>query len=295
MNSRTFHVWALVGTATVALSVANGALAASHSQPAGPASFGKALAIHYQAMVDEETYEKDEADVAHFTAKRDLSAGRTPPRPDAPDSRALSDVESNYARRTLTRIMAAYDKGEAEERPQLLADAQAGYDCFLQEAEEGYQLLHINRCRVMAETALATLEMPIVQPKPVVQPVAAAEPEPAEPPAPQDFTIYFGFDSALLGLPAQQTLDNIATAYAAYPDPVLVVVGHTDTSGPSDYNRRLSLRRAEAVAAALRQRGLASQVIQQNAMGEALPAVQTGDGVREPMNRRVVVTMSQQK
>jgi len=295
MNTRTYHVWALAGAATIALSAANGALAASHSKPDGSAGFSKALAIHYQAMVDEETYERDEADVAHFSAKRDLAAARTPPRPDSPESRALSDVEGNYARRTLDRIMAAYDKGEADKHPQLLADAQAGYDCFLQEAEEGYQLLHINRCRVMAETALATLEMPIVPPKPAVMPVAAAEPEPADPPAPQDFTVYFGFDSALLGLPAQQLLNNVATAYAAYPDPVLVVVGHTDTSGPSDYNRRLSLRRAEAVAAALRQRGLASQVIQQNAMGEALPAVKTGDGVREPMNRRVVVTMSQQK
>jgi outer membrane protein OmpA-like peptidoglycan-associated protein len=69
----------------------------------------------------------------------------------------------------------------------------------------------------------------------------------------------------------------------------VMVIGYTDTSGPSDYNILLSQRRAEAVARALAQRGIASEVMTLEAYGEERLAVPTADGVVEKMNRRVEI------
>ena len=97
------------------------------------------------------------------------------------------------------------------------------------------------------------------------------------------WTIYFGFDKYNLTPEAQSVIDQIV-AESTGP---LSVIGHTDTSGSSAYNQALGQRRADSVSNALTAQGkdLCSAV----SKGETEPAVQTGDGVREPLNRRAVV------
>jgi outer membrane protein OmpA-like peptidoglycan-associated protein len=70
----------------------------------------------------------------------------------------------------------------------------------------------------------------------------------------------------------------------------LNVAGYADTSGTTEYNQRLSEARARAVADLLNTAGAPAQAITVQAFGETRPAVQTPDGVREPLNRRVEVT-----
>jgi outer membrane protein OmpA-like peptidoglycan-associated protein len=69
----------------------------------------------------------------------------------------------------------------------------------------------------------------------------------------------------------------------------LVVTGHTDTVGSDAYNMRLSLRRAESVAAELEKQGIKSSEIDIIAKGKKDLLVPTADGVREPQNRRVTI------
>ena len=75
--------------------------------------------------------------------------------------------------------------------------------------------------------------------------------------------------------------------------PQLAVAGHTDTSGTSAYNQRLSQRRADVVANALAARGIEPSIITEEAKGETELAKATRDGVREPLNRRseVIITV----
>jgi outer membrane protein OmpA-like peptidoglycan-associated protein len=70
----------------------------------------------------------------------------------------------------------------------------------------------------------------------------------------------------------------------------ITVAGFTDTEGTSKYNLGLSDRRAEAVATALAD--AAAQKIDTLSFGQHNQAVPTGDGVEEPRNRRVEVTVS---
>jgi OmpA-OmpF porin, OOP family len=69
----------------------------------------------------------------------------------------------------------------------------------------------------------------------------------------------------------------------------ITVVGHTDTSGSIPYNMRLSERRAKATADQLVADGVAQTVLDVSWKGKSEPAVQTGDGVKEPLNRRAVI------
>ncbi len=66
---------------------------------------------------------------------------------------------------------------------------------------------------------------------------------------------------------------------------------YTDRSGPDAANRRVAARRGQAVQAALVQRGVSTSAISTVAHGESDPLVPTPDGVREPQNRRVDLTV----
>lgn len=67
------------------------------------------------------------------------------------------------------------------------------------------------------------------------------------------------------------------------------LIGHSDTSGSAAENLEISLERAEAVRDRLVALGLPLFMIEVVARGESDPAVATGDGVAEALNRRVVI------
>lgn len=97
--------------------------------------------------------------------------------------------------------------------------------------------------------------------------------------------IYFGFNKSNLTSEAQAVVQEIAKSDA----PAFAVVGHTDTSGSAAYNQALGSRRANAVATALKANGKTTCSVTSD--GETNLAVATGDGVREPLNRRAVVSV----
>jgi outer membrane protein OmpA-like peptidoglycan-associated protein len=123
------------------------------------------------------------------------------------------------------------------------------------------------------------------------EPEPVPPPQPAPPPAPQEYLVFFDFDSAALTPEARDIVRNAADNARAGGVSRIVVTGHTDTSGPADYNMGLSQRRAEAVAQELVSLGVGQQEIAVNAEGETHPLVPTGDGVREPQNRRVEIVL----
>ena len=63
--------------------------------------------------------------------------------------------------------------------------------------------------------------------------------------------MFFDLDKCFLLPSAIHGIREVKVQYDAHPDASLLVVGHTDTSGKDDYNSKLSLERADAVAAYL--------------------------------------------
>lgn len=118
-------------------------------------------------------------------------------------------------------------------------------------------------------------------------PVATAPPPP--PPPPPVYLVFFDWDSAVVTPGGSEVIGLAANAYRTGSPVTLQVTGFTDTSGSPDYNQRLSVRRANAVAAVLAQDGVPQGSMVVTGRGENDLRVPTPDGVREPQNRRVEI------
>lgn len=113
----------------------------------------------------------------------------------------------------------------------------------------------------------------------------------ALPPAPQAFTLNFLFNSEDLTPASSALLADTLQAVKRRPVPDILVVGHTDTTGPPSLNFQLALRRAQTVRALLLAAGLDAGAVDVASHGEAQPLVLTPDETNEPRNRRVVITV----
>ena len=134
---------------------------------------------------------------------------------------------------------------------------------------------------------------PAPPPPPPPPPLPPPPPPPPPPVCPQsDFVVYFEWDRSNLNQAALETIDAAVARARQCNVSSVTVVGHTDTSGSTQYNQGLSERRASVVRDALVARGIAAGSINSQARGETDLARQTRDGVREPLNRRTAVTIT---
>ncbi|MBV8393499.1 MAG: OmpA family protein [Alphaproteobacteria bacterium] len=120
--------------------------------------------------------------------------------------------------------------------------------------------------------------------------VAAPPPAPAPVAAPS-FMVFFDWDRSDLSAQAVNTIHQVSAAFKQKGSARVTATGHTDRSGPDDYNMALSLRRANAVKDALVRDGVPATAISVIGRGESQPLVPTADGVREPQNRRVEIVL----
>ena len=115
-------------------------------------------------------------------------------------------------------------------------------------------------------------------------------PAPTPAPAPKTYLVFFDFDRSDITPEAAAIIRQAADDAKRGAVRLIVATGHADRSGPTDYNQRLSERRAVAVKGALIREGLAPNSIQTTGRGENDNLVATADGVREPRNRRVEIS-----
>jgi outer membrane protein OmpA-like peptidoglycan-associated protein len=107
--------------------------------------------------------------------------------------------------------------------------------------------------------------------------------------------IYFGYDSFSLDNESQEKLNKLAGIMKQYPDLTVEIIGHTDSKGSSEYNKKLSKNRAEAVHDYLKKKGVESDRMSTMAKGEnyplALNTLQNGKDCEEgrKYNRRVEI------
>lgn len=100
--------------------------------------------------------------------------------------------------------------------------------------------------------------------------------------------IEFAPGSALLNVASLPVLDLAAAAAIDCPG-TLRIEGHTDSTGSAEVNEALSLRRAEAVRAALIARGVPAQRLVAAGFGAALPAGDNDTEEGRARNRRIEI------
>ena len=130
-------------------------------------------------------------------------------------------------------------------------------------------------------------------PQPAPAPVVAPAPPPAPPPLPASrlYLVYFDFDRATLTQAGAATVQQAADDFKQHNAVRIEVAGYTDLAGSAEYNLGLSKRRANAVSAYLVRLGVPQGAIDESWHGKENPRVPTADGVREPQNRRVEITV----
>jgi OOP family OmpA-OmpF porin len=123
-------------------------------------------------------------------------------------------------------------------------------------------------------------------PAPAPAPVAAPAPAPA-----RTYLVFFDWDRADLTDRARQIIAEAAQASTHVSYTRIEVNGYTDLSGTPAYNQKLSVKRAQTVAAELVRDGVPQNAIDVQGFGESHPLVPTAKGVREPQNRRVEIIL----
>jgi len=112
-----------------------------------------------------------------------------------------------------------------------------------------------------------------------------------EPPGCGDtlYGIQFAYDSAAIHPESFETIDALRNGLEGAAGSPVTIVGHTSSEGSDAYNLDLSQRRAEAVVAALRERGLENARISASGAGEAEPIADNDSETGRSLNRRVEI------
>ena len=279
-------------------------------------SFGDVGQASYMAFDQEGSIslaetESDVAGLANAYASKALSLSRG----EAVDPEPSRNLAAHTLRDRLVRALTPGRDAFARDA----ARAQADYDCWILNAALTSQAAAAAQCRASLDVTLSRLEGEVkttAQPPaeaatpatsasttPAPATPAPATPAPATPapatPEPQSsssaqsptYVVNFAFNSTALTPHDMDVLQQTIADARAGGQPKIEVVGHTDTSGGEDYNLHLSIRRAEVVRDALVALGARREAIEARGVGETDLAVQTGNGVRNPENRRSVITL----
>jgi outer membrane protein OmpA-like peptidoglycan-associated protein len=100
-------------------------------------------------------------------------------------------------------------------------------------------------------------------------------------------TIFFDYNRARIKRRSHALLDNVAAVLAAHPQIRVRVEGHTDSTGDLEWNRTLSQKRAEAVAAYLISKGVAADRLEPVGLGSDEPIGDNETKTGQAENRRV--------
>jgi outer membrane protein OmpA-like peptidoglycan-associated protein len=103
----------------------------------------------------------------------------------------------------------------------------------------------------------------------------------------------FDSGSATVRPDSREQLDNIAAIFHAFPNVRAVVVGYTDSTGNSQNNLALSEARADNVKAQLVARGVPSECLRAQGMGEQGAAAGNTTAAGRAENRRVLLHVTQ--
>jgi outer membrane protein OmpA-like peptidoglycan-associated protein len=113
----------------------------------------------------------------------------------------------------------------------------------------------------------------------------------AEPPPSERFIIYFNSSTNQVNPESQETITKIIETIKRRNAFSIKISGHTDATGSSQVNDRLSNSRARAISEILIHNGVTEKIIEVSSHGKGNQLIPTADGIAEPRNRRVEVVV----
>lgn len=252
------------------------------------------LARAYKEFSQQEADQYDWIDADYFARKGLIAHEGHYPAPEDPRRWSIAKEQAEPLRQARERLVRTLTLDVQTNHPGDAAKAQALYDCWVEQQEEGWQPDDINACRTAYETHMAALDATLLAEQNNKEEAngAPAVPEPVIPfaePVQRRFTVLFPFNSSKVGKQHQDMLDDVAFIAHGLKNLIVRLTGHTDRSGSESHNLELSRKRAASVEKEFTRRGVEPSQTVIEGKGESEPAVPTQDGVREPKNRRVEI------
>ena len=230
-------------------------------------AYDQALTQEYRDLAQYEAYEMyDWGDARTFAKKGLKAADGARPVPER-----VGDWDLAYGQQRLSdarkRLAALLARDAAGRSPQLAAKAQASYDCWLEQMEEGWQLDHIASCHNNFQKSVIKLERQLSEPQ----------------------RIWFDFNKAVPQSQSTEEIARLAKESLRLNTPLVTVVGYADSFGSRKNNMKLSIKRADTVKRLLMKYGIPEHRIAISAYGEDRLRVESGDNKLEAANRRVEI------
>ena len=248
--------------------------------------FSQILQEGYVELSTKEDLEGDYRDADYFAWNAVSSSADLPPLPSTMASRDLPPEHVGELAEARRRLMALLSRHARIIAPEMTAQAQLEFDCWMQEQEENRQPKDIAACRAGFFKALDAVEHAIQDISPQSKRVIVTEPLRA------NFVVYFAHNKVEISDDSDAILREMANIAGQFGVFRVLVAGHADRSGNVRYNQRLSERRAVEVIKVLTALGIEGDLVDMAAYGELRPAVPTADGVREQANRRVELDLT---
>ncbi len=141
--------------------------------------------------------------------------------------------------------------------------------------------------RVTSSIAVSPTPTPTRSPEPTPLPTPRPTPTPTPVVVWPAGSIAFASGRADLSPSARTYLDRVSSYLVQTPRVVVRIRGYTDSVGPPQYNRALSQRRADIVAAYLTRRGVGTSRLRTEAYGADEPVTSNDTSTGRSVNRRV--------
>lgn len=246
--------------------------------------FHSALAAEYLAFSDSEAVQYDWQDSDYFAKKGIKAVKRKLVFPEHPSKWHIRKEERQALEDARERLLAALIPLAKKQYPYETARAQLLYDCWIEQQEEEWQEDDIFACKSSFYLVLTDLEIRLkghkAKDEADIETKIQADPIPS-------YRIYFNEDSDDLPGEAWHTIRVIKEWLEKADDSYRIrIEGHSDRKGYRWYNFQLSKKRAKLVQDAFVKEGI-DIPISTEFYGETNPTIETGDAVKEPLNRRV--------
>ena len=256
----------------------------------------------YKEFAYSELYKMhDELDANYFAFKANNILKTKIIRIENPKKWKIPDNYENEAKEEYKKISSLLKEELTFQYPKLVAKLVSGYDCWLEQIEENWQIKDIEYCKNKFTNAYKKILASEVSKQSIrkkqkskISSSSVSEKNKSyfiKGDKTKSVLVFFNYDSHKLSITEKDKLDNyISTSIKSDSNPI-IIYGHTDTKGSKKYNLILSEQRALSVSKYFRKKGINNKLIIKS-YGEDYPLIITGDNVEEANNRRVEVIIN---
>ena len=256
----------------------------------------------YKEFAYSELYEMhDELDANYFAFKANNILKTKIIRIENPKNWKIPDNYENEAKEEYKKISSLLKEEFTFQYPKLVAKLVSGYDCWLEQIEENWQIKDIEYCKNKFTNAYKKILASEVSKQSIskkqkseISSSSVSEKNKSyfiKGDKTKSVLVFFNFDSHKLSITEKDKLDNYISTLIKTDSNPIIIYGHTDTKGSKKYNLILSEQRALSVSKYFRKKGINNELIIKS-YGEDYPLIITGDNVEEANNRRVEVIIN---